>query len=45
MTFFEQLILWDKQWLLSINSYHQPWLDRFMWLVSDPTIWAPGLRV
>lgn len=41
MTFFDQLIIWDKQTLLTINSYHQPWLDRFMWLVSETLLWVP----
>lgn len=41
MTLFDQLIIWDKQTLLTINSYHQPWLDRFMWLVSETLLWLP----
>lgn len=41
MTLFDQLIIWDKQTLLTINSYHQPWLDRFMWLVSESLLWLP----
>jgi len=45
MNLLEQLINWDKQWLLVINSYHLPWLDRFMWLVSDTLVWVPVLLV
>ena len=45
MNFFEQLINWDKQWLLTINSYHLPWMDRFMWLVSETLVWSPVLLV
>lgn len=45
MTFFEQLIIWDKQTLLTINSYHLPWLDRFMWLLSQTMLWLPVLFV
>lgn len=41
MNLFDQLIIWDKQTLLTINSYHQPWLDRFMWLVSESLLWLP----
>lgn len=41
MNFFDQLLIWDKQTLLTINSYHQPWLDRFMWLVSESLLWLP----
>lgn len=45
MTFFDQLIIWDKQTLLTINGYHQPWLDRFMWLLSETILWLPVLLV
>jgi len=45
MTFLDQLIIWDKQTLLTINSYHLPWLDRFMWLLSQTMLWLPVLFV
>jgi undecaprenyl-diphosphatase len=45
MNLFEGLINWDKQLLLVINSYHLPWLDRFMWLVSDTVVWIPVLLI
>jgi len=45
MNLFDQLIIWDKQLLLSINSYHLPWLDRFMWLVSETILWSPILLI
>lgn len=45
MSLFDQIIDWDKQTLLDINSYHLPWLDRFMWLLSDTTVWVPLLLV
>lgn len=38
---FEQIINWDKQLLLTLNSYHNPWLDRFMWMLSDTIVWIP----
>lgn len=38
---FEQIINWDKQLLLTLNSYHNPWLDRFMWMLSDTLVWIP----
>lgn len=45
MGFFDQLIIWDKQTLLTINGYHLPWLDRFMWLLSQTALWLPVLLV
>lgn len=45
MSFFDQLILWDKQTLLTLNSYHLPWLDRLMWLLSQTVLWLPVLLV
>jgi len=41
----EQIVNWDKQLLLTLNSYHNPWLDRFMWLLSDTILWIPLLLV
>lgn len=45
MTLFDQLIQWDKQTLLTLNSYHLPWLDRFMWLLSQTLLWLPILLI
>ena len=41
----EQIVNWDKQLLLTLNSYHNPWLDRFMWLLSDTKVWIPLIIV
>lgn len=41
----EQIVNWDKQLLLTLNSYHNPWLDRFMWLLSDTKVWIPLILV
>jgi undecaprenyl-diphosphatase len=41
MNLFEDLLLWDKQTLLNINNVHNPWMDRFMWLVSETMVWLP----
>lgn len=41
----EQIVNWDKQVLLTLNSYHNPWLDRFMWLLSDIKVWIPLIIV
>jgi len=43
MNIFDQILNWDKQLLLTLNSHHTPWLDRFMWLLSDTIVWAPLL--
>lgn len=45
MNIFEQILDWDKQFLLTLNSHHSPWLDRFMWLLSDTIVWLPLLLV
>jgi len=45
MNIFEQILDWDKQFLLTLNSHHSPWLDRFMWLLSDTIVWIPLLLV
>ena len=41
MGFLDNLIEWDQQMLLLLNSYHLPWLDRFMWLFSETQMWLP----
>ena len=43
MGLMEKIIEWDQQLLLSLNSYHLPWLDRFMWLFSETLMWSPVL--
>ena len=43
MAFLEKIMDWDQALFLSINSYHQPWLDRFMWLFSETLMWIPVL--
>lgn len=37
----EKLLEWDQVTLLCLNSLHEPWLDRFMWLVSGTLAWCP----
>lgn len=37
----EQLISYDKQLLLYLNSHHTTFLDHLMWLASDRFIWIP----
>lgn len=43
MGFLESITEWDQQMLLLLNSYHLPWLDRFMWLLSETLMWLPFL--
>jgi undecaprenyl-diphosphatase len=45
MDWLNSLISWDKELLLSLNGYHLPWLDRFMWLSSQTVMWIPVLIV
>lgn len=37
----EALARLDKELFLCINSLHAPWLDAFMYAVSDKLIWLP----
>lgn len=43
MEFIQNIVQWDQEILLSINSNHYPWLDRFMWLFSESLMWLPVL--
>jgi len=45
MGLLEKVVDWDREMLLTLNSFHLPWLDRFMWLLSDTLSWAPVLLV
>lgn len=37
----ERLIHIDTEILLAINSWHAPWADTLMWIVSAKTTWIP----
>ena len=37
----EQLIEWDKQLLVFLNSFHHPWLDPVMMLITKTVFWIP----
>jgi undecaprenyl-diphosphatase len=45
MDILDQIQNWDKQLLFTLNSHHTPWLDRFMWLLSDTVVWIPVLLI
>ena len=45
MGLLERIIDWDQEMLLLVNGNHLPWLDRFMWLLSETMMWAPVLLV
>jgi undecaprenyl-diphosphatase len=45
MALLEKLTDWDQELLLTLNNYHQPWLDRFMWLFSETLVWLPVAMV
>jgi undecaprenyl-diphosphatase len=45
MNWLENIVSWDKESLLTLNSYHLPWLDKFMWLSSQTMMWIPVLVV
>ncbi len=37
----EQLIEWDKELLIFLNSFHTPWLDPVMMLITKTFFWLP----
>jgi undecaprenyl-diphosphatase len=37
----EQLITWDKELLLWLNSFHAPWLDPIMFWITKTFVWTP----
>ncbi len=37
----EQIIEWDTQLFLWLNSLHASWLDGFMWTISERNTWIP----
>jgi undecaprenyl-diphosphatase len=37
----EQILEWDKQLLLWLNSFHLPWLDPVMRLLTETMVWIP----
>ena len=45
MNFWTGLLEWDVQALLSINALHNPWMDRFAWLLSETMVWSPAVLV
>lgn len=45
MNLFDQILNWDRQLFFNLNSHHSPWMDNFMWLVSDPIVWIPFFLV
>lgn len=34
----ESILSLDKQWLIAINHWNNPWLDNFFWMVSSPLL-------
>ena len=37
----EQILELDKKLFLTLNSYHNPWLDQLMMFLSSTTAWIP----
>jgi undecaprenyl-diphosphatase len=37
----EQLLTWDRELLLWLNSFHTPWLDPIMFWVTKTFFWVP----
>lgn len=34
-------LAWDRDLILLINSWHNPWMDAFMYSISNPIVWLP----
>ena len=45
MNFWTRLLEWDVQALLNVNALHNPWMDRFAWLLSETMVWSPAVLV
>ena len=45
MGIFESLVTWDKNLFLTFNGLHTPWMDHFMWLMSQTVVWLPFFLV
>lgn len=41
MSILQQLIEWDKELLLFLNSIHTPFGDKFMWVYTGKYTWIP----
>jgi len=41
MSLFEQLLEFDKNLLLCLNSYHTPLWDNFFWIITTTSVWLP----
>ena len=41
MTLIQDLVAWDKAVFLILNSHHTPWMDYFMWFMSETLVWLP----
>jgi len=37
----DQLIEWDKEALIFLNSYHTPWLDPVIFMITNTLFWLP----
>ncbi|MBL7873528.1 MAG: phosphatase PAP2 family protein [Cyclobacteriaceae bacterium] len=37
----EQVIEWDKEFLIFLNSFHTPWLDPVILLITKTIFWLP----
>ncbi|WBL44298.1 phosphatase PAP2 family protein [Algoriphagus halophytocola] len=37
----DQLIAWDEELFLWLNSFHNSWMDQAMFLITGTTIWFP----
>jgi len=43
--FWSNIVAWDKQAVLLVNSWHNPVLDRYAWLLSSTMVWIPAALV
>ncbi len=45
MNFIDNIISWDREVVLAINTGHTPFLDNFFWLISETVVWFPAVIV
>jgi undecaprenyl-diphosphatase len=37
----QQVMKWDRELFLWLNSFHTPWLDPIMYALTKPVVWIP----
>lgn len=43
MSFWQNILAWDRSMVLAVNEIHTPFLDHFFWLISETAVWLPAM--